>query len=51
MKPGEIACPWSHRMIYEEMASKNYKRILILENVAVRDLELMKQAQSIKQFL
>ena len=37
MMPGEIACAWSHRMIYEDMISKRYRRILIMEDDAVPD--------------
>jgi glycosyl transferase family 25 len=37
MKHGEIACSWSHKMIYEEMLSKNYERVLIMEDDAVPD--------------
>lgn len=47
MMPGEIACAWSHRMIYEEMLSKNYEHILIFEDDAVPDPELIKQVPSI----
>ena len=37
LKPGEIACSWSHRMIYADMLEKGYKKILILEDDAVPD--------------
>src|SRR5687767_11077389 len=42
MKHGEIACSWSHRMIYEEMIRENYGRILIFEDDAVPDPEALR---------
>jgi glycosyl transferase family 25 len=39
MKHGEIACSWSHRMIYEDMLSKNYHQVLIFEDDALPDLQ------------
>jgi glycosyl transferase family 25 len=47
MKPGEIACSWSHRMMYEDMLKNNYDRILIFEDDAVPDPEMMKQIPAI----
>ena len=47
MKPGEIACSWSHRMMYEEMLKHNYSRILILEDDAVPDPEMIKHVPAI----
>lgn len=47
MMPGEIACAWSHRMIYEDMLEKNYSRILIFEDDAVPNPELMAQIPAI----
>jgi glycosyl transferase family 25 len=47
MRPGEIACSWSHRMIYEDMLKNEYERVLILEDDAVPDeitLAQLKQA-------
>lgn len=41
MKPGEIACSWSHKIIYEDMLANNYNRILIFEDDAVPDLKMM----------
>lgn len=35
MRPGEIACAWSHYMMYEDMLKNNYDRILIFEDDAV----------------
>lgn len=40
MKHGEIACSWSHKMIYEDMIANHYHRVLIFEDDAVPD-ELM----------
>jgi len=37
MKPGEIACSWSHKMIYEDMLNHSYERILVFEDDAVPD--------------
>jgi glycosyl transferase family 25 len=47
MRPGEIACSWSHKMMYEEMLRQNYSRILILEDDAVPDLKMMEQVPAI----
>lgn len=47
MKHGEIACSWSHRMIYEDMLAKNYQRILIFEDDAVPDETMVKQIPEI----
>lgn len=41
LRPGEIACSWSHRMIYEDMLAKGYARVLILEDDAVPDLNAL----------
>jgi glycosyl transferase family 25 len=37
MKHGEIACSWSHRMMYEELLAGNGERLLIFEDDAVPD--------------
>jgi GR25 family glycosyltransferase involved in LPS biosynthesis len=34
MLPGEVACAWSHKMIYEELIAKKYNRVLIFEDDA-----------------
>jgi glycosyl transferase family 25 len=47
MKHGEIACSWSHRMMYEEMLAHNYNRILILEDDAVPDKKMVQQISEI----
>ncbi len=41
MKPGEIACAWSHKMIYEEMLEKGFQQILIFEDDAIPVAEMM----------
>lgn len=41
MKPGEIACAWSHRMMYDDMISNNYQRAMIFEDDAVPDPQAM----------
>lgn len=47
MMPGEIACAWSHRMMYEEMLKNDYSRVLILEDDAVPDTEVMQHLPEI----
>ena len=47
MLPGEIACAWSHRMIYEDMLRNNYTNILIMEDDAVPDTDKLKQVPAI----
>lgn len=47
MRPGEIACSWSHRMMYEDMLSNNYKRVLIMEDDAVPDPKMIKEVPAI----
>ena len=47
MMPGEIACAWSHRMIYEDMLKQNYSRILIFEDDAIPNTELLTQIPAI----
>lgn len=47
MKHGEIACSWSHRMMYEDMLANNYQRILIFEDDAVPDETMAKQIPEI----
>lgn len=41
MMHGEIACSWSHRMIYEEMLANNYTRVLIFEDDAMPDEKIL----------
>jgi len=47
MIPGEIACAWSHLLMYEDMLENNYERILIFEDDAVPDPERIKQLSKI----
>lgn len=47
MKHGEIACSWSHRMMYEDMLKNNYNRVLIFEDDAVPNPELIKMLPDI----
>jgi len=43
MLPGEIACSWSHKMIYEDVIKNNYDKVLIFEDDAVPDPSTVKQ--------
>ncbi len=45
LRAGEIACSWSHRLIYEDMLTNGYERILILEDDAVPDQSVLKQLE------
>lgn len=47
MKPGEIACAWSHKMIYDDIIRNNYDRVLIFEDDAVPDAETVKKIPAI----
>lgn len=47
MKPGEIACSWSHKMMYGDMLANNYQRILIFEDDAVPDELMVRQIPAI----
>lgn len=47
MKPGEIACAWSHRMMYEDMLKNNYERVMIFEDDAVPEPVVMKHVPAI----
>jgi glycosyl transferase family 25 len=49
MKHGEIACSLSHKMMYEEMLSENYNRILIFEDDAVPDTKMITKFADILQ--
>ena len=37
MNPGEVACAWSHRMVFEDMLAKGYEKILVFEDDVVPD--------------
>lgn len=41
MRPGEIACSWSHKLMYQDMLRNNYQRILIFEDDAVPNPQAM----------
>ena len=47
MKPGEIACALSHKMIYDDMLRNNYNRILIFEDDAVPAPDLLNRLSSV----
>ncbi|MES2777043.1 MAG: glycosyltransferase family 25 protein [Bacteroidota bacterium] len=32
MRDGQLGCSWSHRMIYEDVLAKGFKRVLVLED-------------------
>jgi glycosyl transferase family 25 len=49
MKHGEIACSWSHKLMYEDMLANNYNRILIFEDDAIPDPVVVKQIPAILQ--
>jgi glycosyl transferase, family 25 len=49
MNPGEIACSWSHKLIYEDMLANNYNRILVFEDDAIPDPAMAKQIHAILQ--
>lgn len=47
MKHGEIACSWSHKMMYEEVLANNYNRVLIFEDDAIPDPNMVPQIPTI----
>lgn len=47
MKPGEIACAWSHKLMYEEIIANNYNRVLIFEDDAIPDVNMIKNIPQI----
>jgi len=47
MMPGEIACAWSHKMIYEDMLKKNFNRVMIFEDDAVPDTSVLNNVEII----
>jgi GR25 family glycosyltransferase involved in LPS biosynthesis len=47
MLPGEVACAWSHKMIYEELIAKKYNRVLIFEDDATINAGNLSKAQSV----
>jgi glycosyl transferase, family 25 len=51
MKPGEIGCSWSHKLIYEDVIKNNFKQVLIFEDDAIPSLEaLQNMAKAIAAF-
>lgn len=42
MRPGEIACAWSHKMMYADIIKNNYQRALIFEDDAMPDPAMIK---------
>ena len=42
MRPGEIACAWSHKMMYEDIIKNNYQKALIFEDDAMPDANMIK---------
>jgi glycosyl transferase family 25 len=47
MRHGEIACSWSHKMIYEDMLANGYNRVMIFEDDAVPDLKMVEKIPEI----
>jgi len=47
MMHGEIACSWSHKMMYKDMLFNNYNRVLIFEDDAVPDENMIRQIPAI----
>jgi len=47
MMPGEIACAWSHKMIYEDMLKKNFNRVMIFEDDAVPETSVLNNVEII----
>jgi len=47
MMPGEIACAWSHKMIYEDMRKKNFNRVMIFEDDAIPDTSVLNNVEII----
>ncbi len=47
MLPGEIACAWSHKMMYQDMLDKGYDRVLIFEDDAVPDPKILTEIPDI----
>ena len=47
MMHGEIACSWSHKMMYEDMLANHYNRVLIFEDDAVPDEKMLRELPDI----
>lgn len=41
MMHGEIACSWSHKMMYKDMLANHFNRVLIMEDDAVPDEKMI----------
>ncbi|MBS1567375.1 MAG: glycosyltransferase family 25 protein [Bacteroidetes bacterium] len=51
MRPGEIACSISHKMMYEDMLRNGYRRILIFEDDAVPDPAMLDKIPAVLEEL
>ena len=47
MMHGEIACSWSHKMMYKDMLANHFNRVLIMEDDAVPDEKMLKKIPAI----
>jgi glycosyl transferase family 25 len=47
MMHGEIACSWSHKMMYKDMLANNFARVLIFEDDAVPDEKMLENIPAI----
>ncbi len=47
MMHGEIACSWSHKMMYKDMLANNCNQVLIFEDDAVPDEKMVKKIPDI----
>jgi glycosyl transferase, family 25 len=49
MRQGEIACSWSHKLIYEDMLAQGFERIMVFEDDAVPDPQALQHIQQVIQ--
>lgn len=47
MPAGMIGCSWSHKLIYEDIINNNFKKVLILEDDIIINIESVKQFSSV----
>lgn len=47
MRHGEIACSWSHKMMYDDMIRNNYRQVLIMEDDAMPNPAAIENAEKI----
>ena len=47
MMSGEIACAWSHKLVYEDMLKKNFNRVMIFEDDAVPETSVLNNLEII----